>query len=841
MKSQLSQLKPAFISVSLLVLTMVCSALQAQQTQITGKVTDAQTGDPIPFANVVFQGTTTGTTTDFDGNYTLTSNSPSDSISISYIGYVSKVKPVAKGQVQVIHFQLAEDVVNLQEIEILAGENPAFAIMRNVVQQRKTNDKRSLDAYEYESYNKIEFDVDNITDKFRERKLIKKITAVLDSIERIAGEDGKPILPIFISESLSRYYYRRNPILIKEKINKTKITGIGIEDGSLVSQLIGSSFQEYNFYQNWLNIVSKDFVSPIADGWKGFYEYDLTDSLYIGDHFCYRIDLFPKREQDLAFHGTIWIDKATWALKQIDVYIDKKANLNYIEKIKIQQELAPTEAGPWLPVKTRVLVDVGELTNKSAGMLAKFYTSNKGFVVNQAKDPRFYEQSIEVAPDARMEEVGFWNEHRHDPLTPTEVNVYAMIDTLRNLPTIKTLTEVVKIVAFGYITVGKIDLGPYPLTYANNDVEGNRFRFGFRTNASLSKKWQFRGYLAYGTEDRRYKYGADLDLILNREPWTSVSFRRRQDVEQLGLTSEFLPEFAAVEAFIRNRTHVSPYLAVENRIAVQRQLFRGFQQRIEVRHKEYDPLFPFAFRQQPNTENDSLLGRRFTTTELTIDTRYGRDELFVIDDNERRSLGSVTWPIFNLRYTIGFDGVLGGDFDYHHVTFDVAQRLKLGFLGTSRYQLTVSRIFGTVPYLRLFSPIGNESPFYVGLAYNTMSLGEFVTDQYIALRYRHSFEGFILNRIPLMRKLKWRLVGNANLIWGGLDQENRDLIPSVDAQGMPIAPINSFDTNTPYIELGYGIENIFKIFRVDAFHRITYLDNPNANKFALKFSFQLIL
>ena len=250
-----------------------------------GKIIDSSSGDAIPFVNVVFKGTSIGTTSDFDGNFLIKTTRPTDSIQASYIGYVLKSKLIRKGVRQTINFQLLEETTHLEAVVVNAGENPAWEILRNVVKNKERNDKRKLIAYEYETYSKIEVDVDNISDKMRESTVMKKIAQVLDSVERIAGEDGKPILPLFITESVSKLYYRDDPVLKTEHILKTKISGVGVEDGDIVTQLIGSSFQEYNFYQNWLNILSKDFVSPIADGWRLYYEYDLTDSLFIGHDF----------------------------------------------------------------------------------------------------------------------------------------------------------------------------------------------------------------------------------------------------------------------------------------------------------------------------------------------------------------------------------------------------------------------------------------------------------------------------------------------------------------------------------------------------------------------------
>jgi len=813
----------------------------AQQTIVTGKITDANSGDPIPFANVVFVGTSIGGTTDFDGKYKVQINQPIDSIRASYVGYLTKSKPIEVGKNQVIDFQLEESVISLQEVVFVAGENPAFEVMRNVIKNKDKNDKKSLEAYQYETYTKIEIDVDNISEKFKQKKFMRKISSVMDSVERIAGEDGKPILPVFISESLSEYYYRNNPKLQHEKILKTKITGVGVDDGTLVSQFIGSSFQEYNFYQNWLNIVSKDFVSPIADGWKLYYEYDLTDSAYVGDYYCYRLDFFPKSEQDLAFRGTMWITKDGYALKQMDATVDKNANLNYVEKIKIQQELEPTDAGPWIPVKNRVLLDIGEVTDNMAGVLAKFYTSNKKIEVNKPEDQKFYARPIEVAEDFKVGSTdNYWDEHRHEPLSATEKNVYSMIDTLKNIPVVKTYTEILKIAINGYFKAGPIDLGPYLSIYANNTIEGNRFQMGARTNIDFSNKWEIGGYLAYGTEDHRYKYQGHVKYIASRNRWTTLKAQYTSDLDQVGLAADDLLGNNIFLTATRFGNLVKPYYYEQGKFTMERQLFKGYRQSITAKYKSFNPLFNFAYYSDP-TNVESALKEKIETAEVTVEARYAKDEVFVQNDNNRISLGTLKWPIFTLRYTRGFAGILGSDFNYNKVSLNISDDLRLGFFGTSSISLTGEYIFETLPYPLLKAHIGNESMFYTTAAYNLMNYSEFVSDRYIELRYLHRFQGFILNRIPLMKKLKWRLIASADILYGRLSESNRNALSPTDLNGNPTDPIGFFDQNRPYVELGYGIENIFKVLWIEAFHRITYLDNPDVSNFGVKISFQFIL
>ncbi len=820
-------------------LLAVNGVLMAQETVVQGKVTDASSGDPVPFVNVVFKGTSIGTATDFDGNFTLKTNNATDSLIASYIGYKPRSKPVTRGIRQTINFQLTEESVGLQEVVVYAGENPAFDILRKVVRNKSNNDKRKLTAYEYDTYTKIEVDVDNISDKFRERKIVKKITQVLDSVERIAGEDGKPILPLFITESVSKIYYRDNPSLSKEQIIKTKINGLGVEDGSTVTQMIGSSFQEYNFYQNWLNILSKEFVSPIADGWRLYYEYDLIDSLFIGEDFCYRLDFFPKSPQDLAFNGTIWITTKEFALRQIDATMGSQANLNFIEKIRLQQELTKTDLGPWLPIKNRVLIDVGELGKNNAGMLAKFYTSNKNFVTNKPRDLVFYERPIEIAENARQfEEEKYWDTLRHEPLSETEKSVYRMIDTLKNIPVVKTYTDIIKVLVDGYYDVGKLDVGPYLSTATWNNIEGFRFQAGFKTNYKFSKRWIYQFQGAYGFDDEKFKYMLGVQHILSRDRWTTVSFRTRRDLGRLGLDDENLADNPIFLAASRWGYFRRGFYSDEHRISIQRELFKGYSQRISFRHWTFDPTFNFGY---VNPTDVSDIQDRFQTSEVSIESRYAKDEVFLQDDNERVSLGTNKWPVITMKYTRGIAGVLGSDFDYDKLRFNFTKRIKTGPLGVGYVTLTGEYVFNTLPYPLLALHLGNQSPIYSSITYNLMNFGEFISDHYASVQYRQYMEGFLLNRVPLLNKLKWRLLGTANVIMGGMRQSNQDLISKFTPSGEETLDTGFFKNGKPYIELGYGVENIFKFLRVDFVHRISYLDNTDARRFGILFTAQVQL
>lgn len=829
--SLLTMLRSLFIAFFFLFST----SLWAQYT-ISGKVTDAETGDPIAFANVILKGTTIGITSDFEGNYLIQSRVLSDSLVVSYLGYIGQSKALLNQPEQVLNFQLWPSAFELEAFVFEAGENPAFEIIRKASERRKDFDKRSLIAYETKNYTKIEIDIDNLSEDFRQRKSVVKVTSVLDSIKLLTNDEGEKILPVFFSETISKFYYRNNPELRKEVIEKSKVTGVGITDGSTTSQITGSVFQEYNFYKNWLSIMNKDFISPISDGWKSFYDYDLMDSVLVGQDTCYKLQVYPRREQDLAFTGTIWIKKDDYSLKQVDLTIPKAANLNFVDRIKIQQELAPSSAGPLIPSKTRVLIKISQVTDKTAGLLAKFYTATDSVIVNVPKETNFFNQAVELKPDFGMVEEDFWENNRPDPLSTEELAVLQMVDTLKKIPIIKFYSEGLKFFATGYKPIGKVDIGPWPGFFNYNNVESVRLGMGLRTNYKFSKKWELKGYLAYGFGDEEWKYSGSVTRILDRSRWSTVQAYSNKEIDQVGLEIASLQGNSIFLAASRFGTLRSPYFSTNHGLNVQREFFKGFLVKAGVNVGQFDPLYDFYYLEKDTREYRS----NFETTEIRAGIRYGRDEIIIINDNERASLGSIKWPIFEVNYASGMNW-LGGDLEYQKISLYVYQRINMGLLGVGRYELDAGKIFGEVPYPILKNHLGNETIFYTTAAFNTMNFTEFTSDQYFSIRYRQSFEGFLLNSIPLIQRLKWRFVGNANVLWGSVKDYNVENVPTVDPEGNPLDTFGRLDFGNPYLELGYGVENIFKFFRVDFFHRMTYLDNPGAKPFHVKVSAQFIL
>jgi hypothetical protein len=545
----------------------------------------------------------------------------------------------------------------------------------------------------------------------------------------------------------------------------------------------------------------------------------------------------------------MWITKEGYALKQIDVTVGKQANINFLERIKIQQELEPTTEGAWLPVKNRVLIDIGELSTNSAGMLAKFYTSNKNIIVNKPFEVSFYERPILMDEAARINQHDetVWDTLRHEALSETERNVYKMIDTLSSIPIIRTYTDIIKIVVDGYIAVGKtkrIELGPYSDFLSYNNLEGIRLMPGFRTTYAFNKKWTFGGQLGYGFLDERYKYSFYARHLISKKRWTSWSLRVRSDLGRLGFDDEAVGSNALLMASQRWGFFRRGYYFDEARLSFQRELFKGFNQKITFRHNTFEPAFDFGYFRDPNDILNSDTLSRYSASEVILEARYARDEIFLIDDNQRVSMGTLRWPILTLRYTRGLRGVAGSDFEYNKLKFMLQKGTRLGIIGTGTLRASAEYIFEPLPYPLLGLHLGNQTPVFTSLTFNLMNFGEFVSDRYVTAQYNHHFEGLFLNHLPLLRKLKWRLVGSANVAWGGMSSKSKALlIPDATAfntstddptdvyeNRMPY-----FKNGKPYVEVGYGIENIFKFFRIDFVHRLTYLDHEVAETKARAF------
>ena len=818
------------------------STLAQTTYAISGRVTDAITGEGIPFASVAVKGQTTGTTSDVNGRYSLKIKQIADSLLVLSLGYRTRSYPLVAIQTQTIDVQLTPAATSLQEVRVYGkGGDPAYRVIRETVRRRGQYDPSKLKAYQYDSYTKIEGYINNFSKKRKNNRRPGPVGRLLGKLPALTDDNGQPAVPVFISETFSNFYARSNPEKIKEVVLKSRVTGVGVSDGGLIAQFTGASFQQYNFYRNALNVLRKDIPSPIGGQWEAVYSFRMKDTARLGNSICYEIEFTPKRVTDLAFTGTVWIDTLRMALAQVDARVDKRANINFVDELHIEQEWDLTPSGMLFPTQTQVTIDTDEPTPRAPGALIRFFGTSRNITENEPKEVGFYDPAVELADDFRTADAKFWKGVRPDSLSSNELQAIRMVDSVRNIPFVKVAGEIIKLGVLGYVPIDglNIDLGPVLYSYANNDVEGYRFRLGARTNIGFSRKWLLNGYVAYGTLDRTLKYGWGAEYILNRKPWTVIGARRSYDLERVGISADNIGNNSLFGAFSRFGTIRRPYFQGENLVYFRREMGRGFTQTFALRNRAFEPLFPFAFRPQLG-DDDQAIRTTFCTTELISETRFAPDEVMLQNDNVRVSAGATRKPIFTFRYAIGIRDVLGSDFTYQRIALTMRHSARLGVLGRTYYTLGAGIIPSTVPYPLLYTPLANESVFYVDNAYNLMNYFEFICDRWATVQFEHNFGGLLFNRLPLLRQLKWRELITAKMLVGSVSGANLATIPAADAQGRPVGGFSSLK-QTPYIEVGYGIDNIFKVLRVDAVHRLTYRDNVGrtgipVTPFAIKLS-----
>ncbi len=803
------------------------NAITAQNYTISGKVFDSETKEPLPFVPVMLKGTTIGATTDFDGNFSISTSKPADSAICSYVGYKKLTRYIKSGESQVVNFPMIAEGYNLSEVVVKAGENPAWRIIRNVIANKEVNNKRKLDAYQYESYNKVEFDLSRIPKEMREKKMFKPIAFVFDNVDSVnSGE--KPSLPIFITESISKLYYRSNPSLKKEVIKASKITGI---ENPSISSIMGDMYQNVNVYDNNILVFGKDFASPISDNGFFYYKYYLEDSVYIGSTRCYQIRFKSKRPQELCFSGNMWIADSTWAIKRLEMSIPKDANINFINTANIVQEFSRVDS-TWMLSKDRLVIDFA-MNAKQVGVYGRKTTSYKNFKINEPKEVKFYElgDKIIVEDSASKKTDAFWDANRHDSLSSREKKIYHMIDTIKTLPVYRTWVDILTIFVSGYKVVNNFEIGPYFNLLSYNRIEGPRVRFGGRTSSKFSRWYELQGYVAYGFKDEKFKYSLGFKTFISKKPHRQlVGMTYKSDYQILGQSQNGFSQDNLFASLFRT-SPLTNLTRVDNTEAwYEREWMEGLTSKVVISGRTITPLLVNSYTYYKK-DGSIATKENIRNTEVRLNVRFAYKEKYINGDFSRISLGTK-WPVMQFNYAKSLQNAFQGEYDYQKVVLNVSDRVRLiSLLGYTDYIVEAGKIFGTLPYPLMELHGGNETYVYDYMAYNMMKYYEFTSDQYASVGVFHHFEGIFFNKIPLVKKLKWREVVTCKALWGSVNDKNRNALifpTTLSALG-----------NEPYVEVSAGIENIFKVFRVDALWRSTYLRPRAIDNFGVKVGFQL--
>jgi len=819
----------------LLVLLLVFSCSLFAQTKVSGVIKDDR-GETVPFANVIFKDSNEGTISNEEGRFYLQSDENYDTVIFSFVGYQNKELALEKSATYDIVITLEEETNSLGEVVIVSGKlskknNPAIDILRKIWENRRDNGVKKFKQYNYDKYEKLEFDLNTIDSALIKSKVFKGMEFIFDQTDT-SRITGNTYLPIFINEAYSKVY-GDNPLSEEKEVlegNKNS----GFSNNQTLIAFVKDLYAEYDVYDNYLKFFDKAFTSPLSRTGIDVYNYALMDSAYRDNKWCYNIVYYPRRKNELTFKGDFWVNDSTWAIKEINLQASKSANLNWVREVYIEQEFDVLNDSIFLITRDYFLSDFSLRKKEgSRGVYGKRTTLYDNYAFDQPKSKEFYKEQVDPyqyeiynRPD------DYWHEKRMESLSKDEVGVYKMLDTLKTVPRFKALYNIGATLVSGYYQIGNLDVGPVFSVFGFNEAEGLRLRVGGRTYFSQNDPWRLEVFGAYGFKDERFKYGVSGKYLLDRKSRLTLYAGTRKDVEQTGasltnsndvlgrsLASSSLISVGANDKLSRINLATAglSFDSYKNFNVRLTGSYRTLESATETFSLDYrvkeDGVFTGEIRdmiQQPELE----LAFNYTPRRKT--SGYGVEQTVI---------NSGDYPTFFLSASYGFKGLLNGDFEYQKVQGLYTRPWNIGGIGRLYSTIEVGKTFGEVP-LSLLNPIpGNQTYFSVYNSFSNLDFYEFVSDEYVSLHLQHNFGGRIFSRIPGLRKLNLREVIGFRAVYGQLSPENIAL--NVDSEGV-IIPYRA--PEDIYYEYSVGIGNIFKIFRIDLNFRGNYFDNPDARK-----------
>jgi len=828
----------------------LATAFGQKSIHVSGTVVDAKTNEPLPFVNVVFLDKNIGTITDYNGQYSFETRWASDNLQASFMGYVPQVKPVSSDKNQVINFKLTSETYDLTEVEVKDKrvryrnkDNPAVELIRKVIEKKSQNRKEKLDYYSYDKYEKVEFDLNNITREFRNKKAFKKLQFVFDYVDT-SQINGKPYLPVFLKETVSKVYYRKSPSAQKEYVSGTNMVGFhDYIDNDGIGFLIDNLYQDIDIYDNSITLLTNEFVSPISTLSPMVYKFHILDTVDVNGYNCINLAFQPRNKADFAFKGNLFItNDDRYAVIKANMRVMEDINLNFVNDLEIIQEFSYLNNEAWMLTKDELVVDFNfNLVKNGTGVYGKKKVYFDHYTFNQEiSDTTFSKVENTIrAEDYKNQSDEFWKQKRLTKLSKQEAGIYTMIDSVQNVPAFKRTMDVVMLLVAGYWNFGDFDLGPVNTFYSFNDVEGFRLRLGGRTSEKFSKRFQLNGYLLYGFKDEQLKYSASATWSLNKKPLKdnprhSIQVMYQKETNFPGMEMQFINEDNFLLSFKRGTADKILYYN-QYKIEHYRDWGNGFSTTLNFKHMVQEPGGTLHF----DYANHSLAN--IVSSEIATIIRFAPNEKFYQGMDYKTPIITKN-PIFQLNYTQGISGLLGADFTYSKLSLNIFKRFYLGLIGYTDIEAEGGKVFGSgIPFPLLYIHRANQTYSYQLLSYNLMNFLEFVSDEYVAVYAEHHFNGLFFNKIPLLKRLKLREIISFKGVYGGVtDPNNPAKTPGLmklptDLNGDPTTFTFS---DQPYMEASVGIGNIFKVFRVDLIKRLSYLDNPDVSEYGIRARFK---
>lgn len=800
-------------------------ALWAQQTNITGTVTDKK-GDPLSFVQVQFLDSKIGTKSDSLGQFIISTYYPTDTLVFRLLGYQTERVKIKKDQSQVLEVKMQTQDKEIAEIFLKAPlETRGAQLHRRIIQYKDVNNKEKLSAYQYHLYNKIQLDASNLDSGLINNPLVDRLSIVKNYLQTDSSE--KSLLPVILSESVSDFYYLKDPKLKKEEVEATHITGV---DNMQMTQFLGDMALELNIYDNIYDLFNKSFISPLAPFARSYYQFYLDDSTFIGADWCYKLRFVPKRTGDLVFEGHMWVNDTTYAIKRFEANIAPGANLNYIQEFYFEHSFEQVQKEVWMLTSEKMVLSF-KITEKSKflGLVGRKYSQRSNFIINEPKPEAFYRatNTVDVLDNAKERSEQEWAALRPVTLNEKELRIQEMVDSLEAQPFYQNMRKLTYFATTGYWPINKIEVGSVASLVSANPVENLRVALALRTSNEFSKRLELGGRLAYGFGDERFKYNLKLRYNITPQKRGMLTAYYNYDIEQIGQAPTAASMGTSFVTFLSTAPFDKLTFVQKTGVSLEKDVKKDLILYGALEWKNYTPLGLATYQQVSGF--DTIQVSQLTATELTTRIRWTKDEEFLSGSFDRTALRSP-YPILSFQGIFGFKDILRSNYRYQKYEFQFEHNTQLGVLGRMRYGFTLGYINGTAAYPLLKVHEGNQSLWLLTSTFNMVNFIEFISDRYVIGFAENRWEGLFFDRIPLLKASKIRLITTERIMLGSLSPKHNQALIIPDF-------VRPFD-GVPYVEVGIGIENIFKVIRIDFLYRATH-QIPGTSPFGIKARYSL--
>lgn len=833
-------------------------------TSASGIVKDSITGEPLPFVSVYFDGSTIGAMTDDNGTFTLQNNQGYTKLAAASLGYDTKfidLKPGKKNDnlevlLKPTAFEISEVVVKPKREKYTRKDNPAVELIKKVIAHKNDNRIEAKPEYQTEVYEKLSLSLDNFNPNLDKNKFLKKFKFIKNYLDT-SEFNGKPILTVSVRENLSDFYYRKSPKAEKTIVRAKRMQGIDktLDDGGGITSNLEEIFKSINIFDNNIPILLNRFVSPLSSTLATtYYHYYIMDTLDVGGDKCVDLAFVPANSESYGFTGRLYITlDGNYAVKKVLLNTPANINLNWVDKLRIEQEFKQMPDSTWVLDQENTFVNfyVVKGTQQLYAHQLRNY-DNYNFNVQNADSVFGLLGALHVLPEATAQPDTFWTHNRPIPLKEKEDALKDLLGQLRKVPAFNAIIKTAEILITGYIPtandkkVTKFDFGPMNTTFSANHLEGFRMRVGGMTTANLNPYWFASGYLAYGTNDRKIKYNLKLTHSFTKKeyhegenPVNNLSFIQEYDVYTPGQYFLFTSKDNIFVAWKVGEPVTKMQYIRKSVLQYEKEWLNGLTWKSWIMNQNNEAAGTLQYIKRDESGNLYHI-KDFTTSEIGTQLRFAPGERAYNGRSGKESVFNLSKdaPVFKLSHQLGIKGVLGGDYNYNHTEISAEKRIWLSSFGHIDAQIKAGKVWDKVPFPLLILPNTNQSITIQPEAFHMMNALEFVTDQYVSFNATYYLKGWILNRIPGIKWLRLREVLSFNMIYGGLtDKNNPTLTPGLFLLPDGTQPLGS----TPYMECSVGLENIFKILRIDYYRRLTYLDHPDIKKggirIALRFTF----